>query len=66
MNSKVKGNVEEWTHMKAGGGSGIIEKNKNRRGVEKSRERTVEYLIISYKVIATFIIIYGMCKRESV
>jgi hypothetical protein len=52
--------------MKAGGGSGIIEKNKNRRGVEKSRERTVEYLIISYKVIATFIIIYGMCKRESV
>ncbi len=53
--------------MKVGGGSGIIEKNKNRKGVEKSRERrSVEYSIVGYKVITAFIIIFKMCRREGV
>jgi hypothetical protein len=37
--------------MKAGGGSGIVEKNKSRRGVEKSKKKNVEYSVIGYKVI---------------
>jgi hypothetical protein len=53
--------------MKSRGGSRIVENNKSRRGIEKSRERrSVEYLAINCKVIATFIIISEMCKRESV
>jgi hypothetical protein len=53
--------------MKARGGSGIVEKNKSRRGVEKSRERRcVKYSTVCYKVATTFIIIFGMCKREGV
>jgi hypothetical protein len=38
----------------------------SRKKVEKSRERSVEYLASGYKVITTFIIIFGMCKREGV
>jgi len=53
--------------MKAGGGSEIIEKNKSRKGVEKSRKRRhVEYSIVDYTITITFIIIFGMCKREGV
>jgi hypothetical protein len=53
--------------MKARGGSGIVEKNINRRGVEKSREkRHIKYSTIGYKVAATFIIIFKMCKREGI
>jgi hypothetical protein len=52
--------------MKARGGSGIVEKNKSRRGVEKSKKKNVEYSVIGYKVIVTFIIIFGMCRREGV
>jgi hypothetical protein len=52
--------------MKARGGRGIVEKNRSRRGLEKSRERSVEYLVIGCKVAATFIIIFGMCRREGV
>jgi hypothetical protein len=53
--------------MKARGGSGIVEKNRNRRGVEKSiKRRHVEYLFVGYKVVAAFIIIFGMCRREGV
>ncbi len=38
--------------MKARGGSKIIEKNKIKRGVEKSKERRrVEYLAVGYKVV---------------
>jgi hypothetical protein len=37
--------------MKARGGSGIIEKNRSRRRVEKSKERrSVEYIVVAYKV----------------
>ncbi len=53
--------------MKVGGGSGIVEKNKSRRRVEKSREkRCVEYSTVGCKVAFTFIIIFRMCKREGV
>jgi hypothetical protein len=52
--------------MKAKGGSGIVEKNIGGRGIEKNRKRTiVEYSIISYRVIATFFIIFKMCRKES-
>jgi hypothetical protein len=51
--------------MKAGGGCEIVEKNRNKIGVEKSKKRRhVEYLVVSYKVVAAFIIIFGMCRRE--
>jgi hypothetical protein len=36
-NNKGKGNVEEWAHMEARGGSRIVEKNKSKRGVEESK-----------------------------
>jgi hypothetical protein len=53
--------------MKARGGSRIVEKNRSRRGVKKSKEkRCIEYSAIGYKVIVAFIIIFGMCKREGV
>jgi hypothetical protein len=53
--------------MKARGGSRIVEKNKSRKGVEKSTQRRrVEYSTIGCKVIIAFIIIFGMCKREGV
>jgi hypothetical protein len=53
--------------MKAKGGRRIIEKNRSRRGVEKSKERmSVEYLTIGCKVVAAFIIIFGMCRREGI
>jgi uncharacterized membrane protein len=47
-------------------GSKIVENNKSRKRVEKSRERSVEYLAISCKVAIAFIIIFGMCRRECV
>ncbi len=51
--------------MKVGGGNKIVEKIKSRRGVAKNKERrNVEYLVIGYKVTATFIVIFGMCRRE--
>ncbi len=35
------------TQMKLKGGSGIVEKNRSRRGVEKNKERrNVEYLTV--------------------
>jgi hypothetical protein len=52
--------------MKARGGSEIVEDNRSRRGVEKNRERIVEYSVVGCKVVATFIIIFGLCKREGV
>jgi hypothetical protein len=53
--------------MKVGGGSKIVEKNKSKRGVKKSKkERNVEYSIVAYKVVVTFIIIFRMCRREGV
>ncbi len=63
-NSKGKRSVEYWTQTKVGGGSGIVEKNKIRKGVKKSREKNVEYSAIGYKVVATFIIIFRMCRKE--
>jgi hypothetical protein len=45
----------------------IVDKNKSRRGVEKSREiRSVEYSTIDCKVAVTFIIIFRMCRREAI
>jgi hypothetical protein len=38
--------------MKVGGGSGIVEKNRSRRGVEKSKKRSVEYSIVDCKVVS--------------
>jgi hypothetical protein len=52
--------------MKVGGGSEIVEKNRSRRGVEKSRERSVEYSAIGYKVTITFIIMFKMCRMEGI
>ncbi len=53
--------------MKARGGSGIVEKNKSRKGVEKSTKRKlVKYLIIGCKVVVTFIIIFRMCRKEGI
>jgi hypothetical protein len=52
--------------MKARGGSGIVEKNRSRRGVKKSKNKSVEYSTIGYKVTVTFIIIFGMCRREGI
>jgi len=52
--------------MKVGRGSGIIEKNISRRGVEKSKEKSVEYSAIGCKVATTFIIIFRMCRREGI
>ncbi len=46
--------------------SKIVEKNKSRRGVEKSRERNVEYLAVGYKVVITFIIIFEMCRKDGI
>jgi hypothetical protein len=66
-NIKGKGSIEEWAQMKARGGGKIVEKNKNKRGDEKSKMwRCVEYLAIGYKVIIAFIIIFGICKNEGV
>ncbi len=66
MNNKGKGNTEEWAQTKIGGGRGIVEKNKSWRGVEKNIEKNVEYLAVGCKVTTTFIIIFGMCRREGV
>jgi hypothetical protein len=52
--------------MKAGGRSGIVEKNKSRRGVENNKERSVEYTTIGYKLITAFIIFFEMCRREGI
>jgi hypothetical protein len=52
--------------MKVGGGSEIVEKKISRRRVKKSTKRSVEYLAVGYKVTITFIIIFGMCKREGI
>jgi hypothetical protein len=52
--------------MKAGRGSGIVEKNRSKKGVEKSREKSVEYSTVGYKVTATFIIIFRRCRREGI
>jgi hypothetical protein len=52
--------------MKVGGGSEIVEKNRSIRGVMKSKKRSVEYLVVGYKVVVMLIIIFGMCKREAI
>ncbi len=66
-NSKGKGSAKEWAQMKARGGSKIVEMNKSRRQIEKSKERrSVQYSIIGYKVTIAFIIIFVMCKKEGV
>jgi hypothetical protein len=53
--------------MKARRGTRIIEKNRSRKGVEKSIERKhVEYLVDGCKVVATFIIIFEMCKKVGI
>jgi hypothetical protein len=66
VNSKGKWNVEEWTQTKARGGSKIVEKSRSRRGVEESKERNVEYLVVGCKVVIALIIIFRMCKREGI
>jgi uncharacterized membrane protein len=53
--------------MKAKGGCEIIEKNRSRKIVEKSKERRcVEYLAIGCEVAIAFIIIFKICKRKNV
>jgi hypothetical protein len=53
--------------MKLGRGNKIVENNRNRKQVEKSKKkRSVEYSIVGYKVVVAFIIIFKMCKRDSV
>jgi hypothetical protein len=53
--------------MKVGGRNGIVDKNKSKRTIEKSRKiRRVEYLAIGYEVATTFIIIFEMCRKKSV
>jgi hypothetical protein len=47
----------------AKGRSEIVEKNRNRRGIERSRERSVEYSTVGCMVTITFIM-FGMWKRE--
>jgi hypothetical protein len=43
------------------------EKHKTRRGVEKSKKRRhVEYSTVGCKVVAVFIIVFRMCRREGV
>jgi hypothetical protein len=49
--------------MKVGGGSGIVENIRSKRGVEKSKKINVKYLAIGCKVIIAFII-FGMCRKE--
>jgi hypothetical protein len=66
MNSKGKGNAKESGEAKVRRGRGIVEKNKNRRGVEKSRKRRVQYSTIGDKVVTVFIIIFRMCTREGI
>jgi hypothetical protein len=51
--------------MKPGGGNRFVEKNINRRGVEKNRERSVEYSVVGYKVTITFIIIFKCAERKA-
>ncbi len=64
-NNKGKGSLKEWSHTKVGG-SGIVEKNINRRGVEKNIERiSFEYSFVGYKVVIAFII-FGMCRKEGI
>jgi uncharacterized membrane protein len=50
----------------AGGGSGVIEKNRSRRRIEKSKKRSVEYIVVGYKVAVAIIIIFKMCKKEGI
>jgi hypothetical protein len=52
--------------MKARGGSRIVEKNKSKRGIEKSKEKNVEYSAIGCKVTVALIIIFKMCRREGI
>jgi hypothetical protein len=52
--------------MKVGGGNKIVEKNRSKRRIEKSKERSVEYLTVGCKVTTAFIIIFKMCRREGV
>jgi hypothetical protein len=52
--------------MKLRKGNGIVEKNRNRRGVEKNIDMSVEYSTIGCKVNAAFIIILRMCRRENI
>ncbi len=47
MNSKGKRSVEKRTHTKARRGNGIVEKNRSRRGIEKSIDMSVEYSVNS-------------------
>jgi hypothetical protein len=56
---------EKEAQMKTRRGSKIVEKNRSRRRVEKSKKRRhVEYLVVGYKVVIAFIIIFEMCKKE--
>jgi hypothetical protein len=52
--------------MKAGRENKIVKNKINKIGVEDSKERSVEYSAVGCKVIATFIIIFRMCRREGV
>jgi hypothetical protein len=55
------------SETKAGGRTKTIEKDRNRKGVEKSiKRRHVEYSTDGCKVAAAFIIIFGMCKKEGI
>jgi hypothetical protein len=58
---------EKEAHMKAKRGSGIVEKNKSRKTVDKSnKRRCVEYSTIGYEIVATFNIIFRMRRRKNV
>jgi hypothetical protein len=62
-----KGSTKEWAQMETRGGSGIVEKKRRKRGIEKSRTWwSAEYLVVGCKVIATFTIIFKVWKRQNV
>jgi hypothetical protein len=50
--------------MKIGGRSGIVEKNRNKRGAKRSIEKkNVEYSVVGYKLVVIFIIVFEMCAE---
>jgi hypothetical protein len=38
--------------MKVGGGTEIVEKNRSKKGVEKNKERSVEYSSVDCKIVS--------------
>jgi hypothetical protein len=53
--------------MEMGRGSKIVAGNKNKKGAVKSKGwSSVEYLAVGYKVVATFISIFRVCKTKNI